>query len=89
MSNDDCKLINNEAKLKIALYSFLMVWGLFVIFAHPSLFQFTRPVFKTASYGLFGVVGHGFLAGLIAGVITYMSMDPGEDRRSCIVDPGQ
>jgi hypothetical protein len=80
-----CKLIDNGAKRKISFYTFLMTWGLFVIFSHPALYGLTRSVFKSASFGLYGIVAHGFLAGLVAGLITYVAMDPGKDQESCPV----
>jgi hypothetical protein len=79
----DCKLVDNAAKRKISFYTFLMTWGLFVIFSHPALYGLTRTVFKSASFGLYGIVAHGFLAGLVAGLIAYVSMEPGKDRQSC------
>lgn len=81
-----CKIIDNDEKRKIAFYNFLLVWGLFCFFAHPAIYGLTAPAFKTYSGGsMWGVVVHGFLAGLIAGLVTYFSM-PSGTHRSCEID---
>jgi hypothetical protein len=79
-----CKLIDNNAKIKIAFYNALLTFGLFLFFGNAAIYNLTSRWFHSYSEGVQGLIIHALLAAAIAGLVTYLGM-PSGDHRSCEV----